>query len=290
MDAGGAVGDVAQPAACGGRVAVTPIDARTILTPSSGFISLYKFTLNPYSGCAFGCSYCYARYFVSDRGRRETWGSWVSAKQDAGTLVARACNAGTLQSGDKVYTSSVTDPYQPAERRLAITRGVLETLLEHGVQPRLTIQTRSPLATRDIDLFQRFDRIRINFTIATDSDDVRRRYEPRCPPIDQRFGAAADVAAAGVPIGISISPMLPIGDAEAFARRLRALRAAEYVTQYFKPPGRRFAASTAAVAIDQAREDGWGHREYEQARETIAGVLGERFALLEGGAGYAPAW
>ena len=271
------------------RASVSDVNARTILTPSSGFIRRYKFTLNPYGGCAFGCEYCYARFFVADADQRDSGGGWILAKRNAGELLARACTSGTLRTGDAIYMSSVTDPYQPVERRLRLTRRVLETLLEHGVQPRLTIQTRSPLATRDLDLFQQLHRIRVNFTIGTDSDKVRRRYEPRCPSIDQRFGAAVEVAAAGVPIGLSISPMLPIRDIDAFAQRLRALEAAEYVTQYLKPAGRPFAAGSTVDAIRKAQEDGWGIRDYRQAREAIARILGERRPLLEGSEGYAPA-
>lgn len=271
------------------RVSVSDVHARTILTPASGFVRGYKFTLNPYGGCAFGCTYCYARFFVADAARRDTWGSWISAKRNAGELLARACTSGMLQTGDAIYMSSVTDPYQPVERRLRLTRELLETLLEYGVQPRLTIQTRSPLATRDVDLFQQFHGIRVIFTIGTDSDEVRRRYEPRCPSIDQRFSAAAEVAAAGVPIGVSISPMLPIRDIDAFAQRLRALDADGYVTQYLKPPGRRFAAGSTVDAICKAQEDGWGIRDYRQARETIARALGDGHSLWEGSRGYGPA-
>ena len=62
--------------------------------------------------------YCYARFFVADADRRDSWGSWILAKQNAGELLARACTSGTLRTGDAIYMSSVTDPYQPVEQRL----------------------------------------------------------------------------------------------------------------------------------------------------------------------------
>src|SRR3990172_8558175 len=173
-----------------GRRSVQHIDSKTILPPTSGFMSQYKFTLNPYGGCAFGCEYCYARSFAPSSEQRETWGRWVLVKTNARELIAKACRSGVLNSGDAVYMSSVTDPYQPVERHLGLTRTVLKAILDSGVQPRLTIQTRSPLVTRDIDLFQRFERLRVNVTITTDSEDVRRRYEPRCPPISARIDAS----------------------------------------------------------------------------------------------------
>ena len=252
-------------------------------------MSQYTFTLNPYGGCAFGCEYCYARFFAPSQERRETWGRWVLVKSNARQLIIRACRCGELKSGDAVYMSSVTDPYQPAERRLGLTRAVIEAILDSGVQPRLTIQTRSPLVTRDVDLFQRFERIRVHFTITTDSEDVRRRYEPRCPPIKARMEAAAALAGAGVRIGVSIRPMLPMKDPGSFGAQLAGLGAEEYVTQYLKPTKSQFAAGSSAEAWRMMREDGWSPREYRQAREEIARRLGEERPLLEGREGYAPA-
>ena len=185
--------------------------------------------------------------------------------------------------------SSVTDAYQPIERRLRLTRGVLEAVLASGVQPRLTVQTRSPIVTRDIDLLGRFERLCVNFTIGTDSEEVRLRYEPHSPSIAVRFRSAARLAAAGIRIGISISPMLPIVDVERFGARLAALNADEYVARYLKPPGSRFVAGSDIEAIGKARADGWGPREYARARNTIARILGSERPLLEGAEGYAPA-
>lgn len=251
-------------------------------------MSRYKFTLNPYAGCAFGCEYCYARFFAPSAERRETWGRWVLVKRNARELITRACRSGELRSGDAVYMSSVTDPYQPVERRLGLTRSVIEAILDSGVQPRLTIQTRSPLVARDLDLFQRFERIRVHFTITTDSEDVRRRYEPRCPPIKARMEAAAALSSAGIGIGVSISPMLPIRDPGSFGAQLACLNAEEYVTQYLKPTRSQFAAGSTAEALRIMREDGWGVHEYRQARATLARELGEERPLLEGREGYAP--
>jgi len=252
-------------------------------------MSQYKFTLNPYGGCAFGCEYCYAKSFAPSAKQRDTWGQWVLVKSNAPELVARACRSGVLNSGDPVYMSSVTDPYQPVERRLEVTRAVLRAILDSGVQPRLTIQTRSPLVTRDIGLFARFEKLRVNITITTDSDDVRRRYEPRCPPIRARMEAASTLSAAGVRIGISISPMLPLKNPEAFGAILADLGAEEYTTQYLKPGRAQFAAGTNVEALRRVRDDGWGVREYRQARHVLARILGDERPLLEGVAGFAPA-
>lgn len=271
-----------------GRTAVAYIDSKSILTPTSGFMRHYTFTLNPYRGCGFGCEYCYARFFAPTAMPREAWGNWVSVKRNGRDLIIRACRSGVVKTGDAIYMSSVTDPYQPIEQRLGLTRAILEALLEYSVQPRLTIQTRSPIVTRDIDVYRQFDKVRVNFTINTDSEEVRLRYEPNSPSIAVRLKAAAQVAAAGVRIGISITPMLPIRDIEAFGFRLASLNADGYSTQYLKSVGSSFAAGSTSETLRKAREDAWGIGEYKRARESLARILGDDRKLYEGAGGYAP--
>src|SRR5262245_5986891 len=92
-----------------GPCAVEYRPVRGILTKSSGFIDAFDFTLNPYSGCSFGCSYCYAAAFVRDQERRASWGQWVQVKENALDLL-RKRRAKPLD-GVTIYLSSVTDPY-----------------------------------------------------------------------------------------------------------------------------------------------------------------------------------
>ncbi len=93
------------------RTSVQQIDSKSILTPASGFLRRYKYSLNPYMGCGFGCEYCYARFFAPSARQRETWGEWVTVKRNAPELMEYACRSGALATGDAVYMSSVTDPY-----------------------------------------------------------------------------------------------------------------------------------------------------------------------------------
>lgn len=273
-----------------GATAVEYVDSKSLLTSPKGFIKAYKFTLNPYTGCSFGCDYCYARFFAPTLEKQQDWGNWVKVKQNSVDLLRRARRARSqerrLEEGDAIYMSSVTDPYQPIEHKVGLTRSLLEELIE--VQPRLTIQTRSPLALRDIDLFRQFQRIRINYTIPTDSEEIRERYEPHCPAIEVRLKSAKELAEAGISIGISISPMLPIKDAEKFGKRIAELRASEYVTQFFKPTRSRFRAGTSSESIGKMQEDNWSETDYQRVRETLTSVLGNEYPLLEGNEGYAP--
>ncbi|GEM_PF-366688 len=273
-----------------GSAAVEYVDSASVLTPGAGFTKRFKFTLNPYSGCRFACEYCYARFFAPSVEDQEAWGEWVRVKQNAVDLIERAKRsrvaARRLESGDAIYMSSVTDPYQPVERKIGLTRAILEALLP--VQPRLTIQTRSPIVTRDIDLLRQFRRIRVNFTVTTDWEEMRLRYEPHCPANEVRLEAAQELVTAGVPIGISISPMLPMRDPATFGRRIAALNAAEYVTQFFKPTRSRFSAGSTAAALAKMREDGWTDQRYEAARVAIQRALGPDKPLLRDAEGYAP--
>ena len=124
--------------------------ARDILTRATGFMDAYDFTLNPYAGCAFGCSYCYAAFFSRSTDDRDAWGEWVRVKENAVGLLARR-RTGSLD-GKRIYMSSVTDPYQPIERKLRLTRDLLEILATRH-RPKLVVQTRSPYVVKDAELF-----------------------------------------------------------------------------------------------------------------------------------------
>ena len=169
-------------------VSIESYEADQILTPGAGYLSAYDYSLNPYVGCAFGCSYCYAAFFAPVD-KQASWGDWVRVKQNA---VLRLTRMRRPLVGKTVYMSSATDPYQPIERRLELTRSLLPILANKGA--RLVVQTRSPLVVRDIDLLQLFDQVCVNFSVTTDSEDIRRVFEPRNPPIADRFEAATRVA------------------------------------------------------------------------------------------------
>ena len=177
-----------------GRTAVAKSVKSQVLSPASGFMDDYDFILNPYMGCQFGCAYCYAAFFVNSAERREDWGGWVDVKTNALNELGKK----RTLLGKKIYMSSVTDPYQPIEGKIHLARSILELLATKDKQPRLVIQTRSPLSARDIDLMQRFDHLRVNMTVTTDSDTIRKHFEPSCPSNDLRIEALARIKAAGI--------------------------------------------------------------------------------------------
>lgn len=259
---------------------ITRIKARSILTRATGFMADYDFTLNPYAGCTFGCTYCYAAFFARDQEKQDTWGQWVEVKENAVALIRRMR---TPIAGRSIYLSSVTDPYQPVERRLGLVRAILEELLP--AQPRLVVQTRSALVTRDIDLLRRFDHVRVNLTVTTDSEAVRRAFEPQCPPNAARIAAAAEVSAAGIDTGITMTPLLPLEDPEAFATQLRDTGVRRFVVQPMHVGRGRFVAGTRDAALAVADRLGWDDSAYARA---LAVLRRELPGLAEGRAGFGP--
>lgn len=187
---------------------ITHIEVRSVLTAQGKGSSIPSgYTLNPYRGCLFGCSYCYASKFVfDDAQKRADWGHWVAVKQNAVDALQRESHK--IQ-GQTIFFGSATDPYQPIELRVGLTRALLEVLLlafpEH-----LHIQTRSPHVVRDIDLFRKFgDTLTIGISIPTDSEVVRRAFEPRAPSIPRRLAAARQLKEAGISVTASVAPLLP---------------------------------------------------------------------------------
>ncbi len=165
------------------------------------------FVINPYGGCAFGCRYCYADFTRRFHHGPERWGEYVDVRTNARHLLYRELSR--VPQGSLLLLSSVTDPYQPVERKYQLTRQLLEILLQRR-DLRVSLLTRSPLVTRDLDLFQRFGtRLEVGLSIPTDREDVRRVLEPRAPAIHQRWQALRTLAQAGVRTYAFLGPLLP---------------------------------------------------------------------------------
>jgi DNA repair photolyase len=183
---------------------------KTMLTPTGGFLSGYTHTLNPYGGCAFACTYCYVRRMPVALFRGEPWGEWVDAKRFDPDAFRRELARAKRKGPVAVFMSSATDPYQPEEYRLKLTRALLE-LMAQDPPAFLFVQTRSPLVTRDADLFLRFPegRIRVSVTVETDREDIRKAFAPAAPPIAARLNALRRLTEAGVPTQAAVAPLLP---------------------------------------------------------------------------------
>lgn len=179
---------------------IKEIRAKNILSKSK----IFPYTLNAYTGCQHGCAYCYARFMKRTTGHAEPWGKFVDVKINAAELLENEVNK--KQPG-RVWISGVCDPYQPLEGRYRLTRQCLEILARHNWP--VTVQTRSPLALRDIDIFRIFPDIEVGFSIGTADDNVRKLFEPEAPPVSARIKALDELHRAGIRTYAMIAPVLP---------------------------------------------------------------------------------
>jgi len=257
------------------------IHARSIFSPATGFIRRggFDWTCNPYLGCSFGCTYCYAMFLPQNRRPREEWGRWFQAKVNAVVLARKQA---PKLAGQALYVSSVTDPYLPIERSLQLTRGILQELVPY--QLRLLIQTRGPLVTRDVDVLGRFASVRVNISIPTDSEAVRLAFEPKAPPLERRWQALTAVRAAGIPVGICVTPMLPLEEPGGFVQRLVEFKPDVLVVQYFHDSCGGFGADTGLAARQLLQSRRWTEEDYRACVERLR----QHGPVYEGEAGFFP--
>lgn len=208
---------------------------KTILNKGTGFLSGYTHSLNPYTGCSFGCSYCYVRQMPVSLFRNGEWGNWIDVKNGAANLLSKELHRAKVKGNVTIFMSSSTDPYQPVEHKEKVTRSLLEVMVEDPPNF-LLVQTRSPLVSRDIDLLQHLkDRVRVSMTIETDLETIRTHFTPKAPPIQARFKTLEKLAAAGIPTQVAIAPILPSGDY--FPEKLRPLVNRICIDDYFMGDG-----------------------------------------------------
>lgn len=179
---------------------VREITAKSILSRSQ----VYDYALNPYVGCSHGCRYCYAAFMKRFTGHREAWGRFVDVKVNAPGLLAKEIMRKPV---GRVWVSGVCDPYQAAERKYRLTGRCLEILLENRWP--VTIQTKSTLVLRDIEILERFEDIEVGFSITTANEKMRKLFEPGAAPIRERVRALDVLHARGIRTYAMIAPILP---------------------------------------------------------------------------------
>jgi DNA repair photolyase len=179
---------------------VREVQAKSILNVSK----VYAYVVNPYTGCEHGCSYCYARFIKRFSRHSEPWGEFVDVKINAPDLLRLEI---TKKRRGKVWVSGICDPYQPLEEKYELTRRCLEILRQHNWP--VIIQTRSPLALRDIDVIKEAREFEVGLTVTTADDEIRKLFEPFAPPIGERIRALDGFHRAGVRAYAMIAPILP---------------------------------------------------------------------------------
>jgi DNA repair photolyase len=249
-------------------------------------------SLNPYIGCEFGCTYCYARDThrwtlerVNGAPADPSFERNILIKSNLADALVRTLDPLKL-AGEAVAIGTATDPYQPAERQFRITRRVLETFMAYqGI--RLSITTKSPLVVRDIDVLTRLRErhdVSVNMSIATLDSRLARRLEARSAVPVARLRAVRRLADAGIRVGIFVMPILPcITDSRPELDRLlaaakeagarfaswSALRLGPAARRHFLPHvAREFPELVERYEKHYARYDtaGWAYRKALRAR------------------------
>ncbi len=176
-------------------------------SPDVGF----ETSVNPYRGCEHGCVYCYARptheYLGFSAGT--DFESRIMVKMDAPQLLEAELSS-RKWTPQVIAISGVTDPYQPVERRLQITRGCLEVLAKF--RNPVGIITKNRLVTRDADVLSelaQYSAGAVNISVTSLDEKLQRILEPRTSPPGARLEAIAKMRAAGVPVGVMVAPIIP---------------------------------------------------------------------------------
>lgn len=190
---------------------IQEIQVKTVLTKSNLPVSDYS--VNPYVGCTHACKYCYASFMKRFTNHPEPWGAFLDVKYWP------EIKNPEKYAGKELFISSVTDPYNPQEEKFRRTRALLEQLAGSGV--RLSIQTKSDLVLRDMDLIREFPDARVGFSINTLDEDFRADMDSAVS-IERRLAAMKELHDAGIRTTCFVSPIFPgITDVEAIIGRVK---------------------------------------------------------------------
>jgi len=216
----------------GAYIEIAIKEAKGILTPQrNGFLAEgpYPFThaLSAYVGCGFGqttCGmYCYAQFLPnwSFSGFTAAWGEALQVKINAAVLLDKTLSRMKPETRQtlRIFMSSTTDPYQPIENRYQMTRQCLEVFSHYPDLDLLVIQTRSPLAERDLPLLSRIPYAWLSMTIETDNQAYLKHLKGG-PLLEKRWGLVRIASENGVHTQVTVSPCLPYTDVHDFGQRL----------------------------------------------------------------------
>ena len=241
--------------------------ASTIISRNDSPDLSFEASLNPYRGCEHGCAYCYARPTHEYLGFSPGYDfeSKIMVKHEAAALL-RATFAKPSYKPLKLACSGVTDPYQPVEKKLQITRQCLEVLVECR-NPAVFI-TKNHLITRDIDLLAQLAQhkaVAAYISITSLDQKLAHKLEPRASSPAQRLDAIRQLRAAGIPVGVSLAPVIPAINDEEIPAILQAAAEA----------GAQFAGSTV-VRLPFAVKDifsTWLEEHFPDRKDKVLGRI-----------------
>jgi DNA repair photolyase len=171
----------------------------------------FRWTVNPYRGCAHSCHYCFARAYHAylDLGIGEDFSTKIVVKTNVADVLRHELSS-PRWTGETVAMGTATDPYQPCEGRYRLTRKVITALADHGNG--LSLLTKSTLILRDLDELKRLDAVAplsVSMSVGTLDERVRRVTEPGTPPGRKRLEVLSRFAETGIHTGVLVAPILP---------------------------------------------------------------------------------
>ncbi|MDY0040503.1 MAG: radical SAM protein [Desulforhabdus sp.] len=188
---------------------VVEVEAKSIIVPSK--LPDADYVVNAYTGCQFGCAYCYATFmgrFVNEP--RKNWGNYVYVKVNAVELAQRQlARWPSAKRTSSILMSSVTDPYHGIEAKYKLTRGILEVLVNEQYPGSVGILTKSPMVLRDVDLLKQLPDADVGMTITTTDDKLSRFLEVTAPLASRRFDTLRRLNEEGLRTYAFVGPLLP---------------------------------------------------------------------------------
>ena len=192
-------------------ITIRETPAKTILVKSG--LPGTDWVINPYNGCPFACMYCYAAQIARWKHPNDEWGSYIDVKINAHNLLFQELTKLQKKTGTKnfgsIFFSSITDPYNGVEAKYQLTRKCLGVLSNFGYEGEISILTKSPLATRDIDIFKKLKNVSVGLTVTSLDDSVSRFLEVNAPPVTKRIQALSQLHKQGISTYAFVGPMLP---------------------------------------------------------------------------------
>lgn len=184
-------------------------EAKSMLVPSK--LPDADYVVNPYTGCAFACLYCYASFmgrFVNEP--ITNWGNYVYVKANAVEVFEGDLKRlPTSRRNATILLSSVTDPYQGLEARYRLSRGILEVLAHEQYPGLVSILTKSPLVLRDLDVLRQLPRLEVGMTVTTTDNGVGRFLEVHAPMAQSRLRTLRQLHDEGLRTYAFVGPLLP---------------------------------------------------------------------------------
>lgn len=177
---------------------------KTILTKSK--LPGTDYVYNPYIGCTHACTYCYAKFMSKFNGHEnEVWGQYISYKENAIEVLRK--DILKIKENENIFAGSVTDVYQPIEKKLQLTRQALEIFKQNQIN--LNILTKSDLVTRDIDILKNMKNVNVGISLGCSNDKFVKVIEPGAKSINERINALKTLKEANITTYVFMSPIIP---------------------------------------------------------------------------------